>query len=67
MVERRKVIQRETVAPDLELHVTRVAVAGEIFIEVRNYVPSLKQYGRGVTFPATSGKRIAKAVDLCSL
>lgn len=66
-MEKRKVISREKVADDLELHVTRISVSGEIFIEVRNYVPSLKEYGRGVTFPATAGKRVSKAVDLCSL
>jgi len=64
----RKVISKETVADDLELHVVRTWVDPDnIFIEIRNYIPSLKEYGRGVTFPATAGKRITKAVDLCSM
>lgn len=68
----RKVIAKEEIANDLELHVVRTAVdTGDggslITIEIRNFIPSLGEYGRGVTFPAQTGKRISKAVDLCSL
>lgn len=63
----RKVISREVIADDLELHVVRTWTSPEhIFIEIRNYIPSLKEYGRGVTFPVAAGTRVAKAVQLCS-
>lgn len=66
----RKVIDRATVAEDLELHVTKLVHQGQSFIEIRNFIPSLGEYGRGVTFPAKHGERIidgvAEAVDSCS-
>lgn len=63
----RKVISKEAISEDLELHVVRTWVDPEhIFIEIRNYIPSLKEYGRGITFPATAGKRVVKAVEMCS-
>ena len=50
---KRKVHTKTTVADDLELHVSTIRVAGTSLLEVRNYIPSLKQYGRGITVPAT--------------
>jgi hypothetical protein len=38
-------------ADDLEMHVSIVKAAGQPLCEVRNYIPSAKEYGRGVTFP----------------
>lgn len=48
---RRKVHERIAVAPDLEVHVSTVKAAGHALYEVRNFVPSTKEYGRGITFP----------------
>lgn len=48
---RRKVHEKIEVAPDLEIHVTTVKAAGVTLYEVRNYVPSTKEYGRGITIP----------------
>lgn len=39
---------------DLEIHVSTVeAPGGDVYGEIREYVVSLGQYGRGITFPAT--------------
>lgn len=62
----RKVISREVIADDLELHVVRDWRVDQPYIEIRQYIPSLKEYGRGVTFPSSAGKNVAKAVELCS-
>ena len=62
----RKVISREVIAEDLELHVVREFRAGTPYIEIRQFIPSLKEYGRGVTFPSSAGERVAKAVTMCS-
>lgn len=49
---RRKVHKKIDVAPDLEVHVSTVRVATQTLTEIRNYIPSTKEYGRGVTFPS---------------
>lgn len=45
-----KVQARIKKAKDLEAHVTTQFVAGVEFVEIRDYVPSTKTYGRGATF-----------------
>lgn len=40
-------------ARDVEIHVSNIAVdTYGVFTEIREFIPSLNQYGRGVTFPA---------------
>lgn len=48
---RRKVHTKTQIADDLELHVSTLRVAGQTLLEIRQFIPSLKQYGRGVTVP----------------
>lgn len=36
---------------DLEVHLSRLSIADETFLDVREYVPSRKMYGRGLTLP----------------
>lgn len=40
-------------APDLRAHVRVVEVEGMKVVEVRDYIPSLKEYGRGYWLPLT--------------
>lgn len=49
---RRKVHKKIEVAPDLEIHVSTLTVAGVKLREIRNYIPSTGEYGRGITAPA---------------
>jgi hypothetical protein len=49
---KRKVHAKTPIADDLEVHISVVTTAGRKFLEVRNYIPSLKQYGRGITLPS---------------
>lgn len=51
---RRKVAKRVEIAPDLELHVSTLTVAGQRLVEIRNFIPSTKEYGRGATAPLSA-------------
>lgn len=50
---RRKVMSQTPKTGDLEIHVSTLATESGTFGEIREYVVSLDQYGRGVTFPLT--------------
>ena len=53
MAMRRKVHTRTPIADDLEVHTATVRVGDQTFFEVRQFIPSLRQYGRGVALPHT--------------
>lgn len=59
---RRKVAKRVEIAPDLELHVSHLTVAGQRLVEIRNFIPSTKEYGRGVTAPIRHCNGIVEGV-----
>lgn len=48
---KRNVIERVPNGDDLEIHTSIVTVGSDRLVEVREYTPSLKSYGRGVTLP----------------
>jgi hypothetical protein len=50
----RKVHSRTPVAEDSEIHVSVVRVGKVAGIEIREFQPSSKTYGRGVTLPASA-------------
>lgn len=47
-----EVVAKLPKAPDLEIHVRKVDVDGIQVVEVRDYILSLKEYGRGYWVPA---------------
>lgn len=47
----RKVLARVTKADDLEVHTSKAVMDGVAVLDIREYVPSLDQYGRGTTLP----------------
>lgn len=48
----RTVLHRFKAAEDLELHSSLIkSPSGSTFAELREFVPSLGKYGRGITFP----------------
>lgn len=59
---KRTVKQRIPVADDLEIHVSSLIVANEPFVEIRNYIPSLKEYGRGITYPQGVNGGVARGL-----
>ena len=46
-----KVFAKVPKADDLEVHVRFRKVEGQRFADIRDYVPSTKQYGRGILIP----------------
>ena len=48
---------------DLEIHVARIIVEDLSYVDVREYVPSLGQYGRGILLPVSQATDIAKAIE----
>lgn len=48
----RTVHSRTLKTDDIEIHVSTVITDEGPFTDIREYVVSLEQYGRGVTFPA---------------
>lgn len=62
---KRSVHTRIKKADDLELHVSLISVpkmSEEDFVEVRDFVPSRKTYGRGVVVPSASLPELLKAL-----
>lgn len=62
MTYTRTVLTKVPKASDIEIHVSTVATEYGEFTEVREYVVSLDQYGRGITFPAAAREKIAEAL-----
>ena len=58
---KRKVLQKVPVAPDLEVHVSVLVAAGATMVDLRQYVPSLKEYSRGITVPKTALPALVEA------
>lgn len=56
----RTVLSSAETAPDRLIHVSRLETDDSgVYVDIREYIPSLEQYGRGITFP----ERFAKTVD----
>lgn len=50
---RDKIYAKFRKSPDLELHIKLTWIDGLEFVNLRNYVPSKKEYGKGVMFPSS--------------
>lgn len=48
---KRKVLAAVPLDEDVEAHLSTLLVAGVEMIEVSEYIPSAKSYGRGITLP----------------
>jgi hypothetical protein len=51
-----RVVQVVEKGPDLECHLRVVEVEGVKVVELRDYIPSLKTYGRGYWMPLEEAK-----------
>lgn len=49
--------------PDLEIHVREVEVGGVSFVDVREFIVSSEELGRGILVPAEHRKAVGKAVS----
>lgn len=59
---RRKVHEKIEVAEDLEAHVSTLRVGAQTLLEIRNFIPSTKEYGRGITVPHNAINRVANGL-----
>jgi hypothetical protein len=50
-----KVLASFRKATDLDTHVRVITIDGIRVVEIRDFVPSLEEYGRGYWFPAEAG------------
>lgn len=58
----RTVLHRTVKTHDIEIHVSTLRTPLGEFTDIREYVVSLDQYGRGITFPASLTGDIALGV-----
>lgn len=49
---------------DIDIHVSEVEVEGQHYVDVREFIPSLAQYGRGVLIPARLAAEIGSSINL---
>lgn len=48
---------------DVEIHVSEVQSQGQVFAEIREFIPSLGQYGKGITFPVALLNEVLNAAE----
>jgi hypothetical protein len=48
---KRKVLAAVPLDEDVEAHISTLEVAGVEMMEISEYIPSAKRYGRGITLP----------------
>ncbi len=58
----REVIASLSRRPDIDIHVSTVKVLGESYVDVREFIVSLGQYGRGIILPLSSARFVADAL-----
>lgn len=49
-------------ANDLVVRVRRLKVDGETFVDIREFVPSIEVYGRGILVPLEASVELSKAI-----
>jgi len=59
---RREILVEVAKAPDLDLHVSILHTPWADYAEIRDYVPSIEKYGRGVLIPASALEEVTIAM-----
>ena len=62
-MERRIVHARVPKATDIEVHVSELYTELGNFVDIREFVVSLEQYGRGITLPVRMGLEVLNGFD----
>lgn len=47
---------------DMDIHVSKVDIEDRTYVDIREFIPSLSQYGRGITLPPETAVEAAKAI-----
>lgn len=58
----REVVYVRPKAADIQYHVSVISTDHGKFLDFREYVKSLDEYGRGMTFPAEDWDKVARAL-----
>ena len=58
-----EVLHIAEVSDDLEIHVTVHQTEAGDFVDLRQYVPSLERYGRGMTWPVGNTRGIVEGLQ----
>lgn len=59
----RTVHVRVSKTSDIEIHVSQIDTAWGQYTDIREYVVSLEQYGRGVTFPSNLAEPVMAGLE----
>ena len=59
----RTVHARTPKTSDIEIHVSTLETEQGLFTEIREYVKSLDQYGRGLTFPIEKAGKVFMGLE----
>lgn len=62
----RTVASRISKFDDVEVHVSKVVAQGQTYVEIREFVPSLGQYGKGVTLPMSLLDTLSSGLEMVS-
>lgn len=58
-----KTMSKIPIAPDLQLHVRITKADGLELVSLRQFIPSIKRYGRGVSFESAHLLRVLEALQ----
>lgn len=57
-----KIWARVHKAPDLDLAIKITTIEGQTYVNLRDYVPSTKEFGKGILFPVALASEVAEAL-----
>lgn len=63
-MEQRTVHKTVPKTSDIEIHISTLATEFGDFVDVREYVVSLEQYGRGITIPAKIADAVGQGLEI---
>lgn len=59
----REVVEQIVTGEDMEIHISLISTEEHpVYVEIRNYVPSTKLYGRGLLLPPGTAKLVRTAL-----
>ena len=59
----REVLLRVPRRYDLDIHVAKITIEDGTYVDVREFIPSLQQYGRGILIPADRAESLGESIS----
>lgn len=66
MATERTVYSRTKKTSDIEIHVSTLTTDSGTYAEIREFIVSLDQYGRGITFPSALSDEVLQGIAYVS-